>query len=70
MSLHHRKIQKGCGFRWHENIKHMIRQWFQQQPRKVFAEGICHLATHSATCHITLGDYINILTSLLKIKLR
>lgn len=49
MSLHLRKVKMGRGFRWHENIKHMLRQWFQQQPRKFFAEGICRLATHSAT---------------------
>jgi hypothetical protein len=52
-----KKVLKGLWIQVAENIKPVVLQWFQQQPREFFAEGIHHLVLHSATCHSTLGDY-------------
>jgi hypothetical protein len=39
----HRKILMGCRFELEENIKATVAQWFQQQLREFFVEGIQQL---------------------------
>ena len=44
-------------FMSHDNVQEDLVQWFSQQPKEVFADGICQLVHQSYSCLITRGDF-------------
>jgi hypothetical protein len=45
-----KEVLKGHKFWWDEDVKTTVIQWFQQQPKEFFAEGIHQLVQKWDTC--------------------
>jgi phage terminase large subunit-like protein len=52
-----KKVLKCWKFESDKDVKTVVKQWFQQQPREFFVEGIHRLVHQWDACLITHGDY-------------